>query len=144
MDCSKCGKSVQDSQTLDEHLELHSSGEGVECQECGWLYGSERTLKCHHTKKYGKDPEWTTYECEDCGVEVGHYSGAEDRVSRFCRSCYQEHRSADTIDVECETCGTVECVPEYLSSRRFCSPQCRAEWVSEEIAGTRRTNHKSS
>lgn len=142
MDCPECGKSVQDRDTLDQHLELHSSGEGVECQECGWLYGSERALKCHHTKKHGKDPEWTTYDCERCGVEVGHYSGADDRASRFCRSCYEERRSADEIEVECEICGCVEVVPEYLSERRFCSSQCRADWVSENVRGAAHPNWK--
>jgi len=106
------------------------------------MYSSEKTLKCHHTKKHGKDPEWTTYECEGCGVQVGHYSGANDRASQFCRGCYQDDRSADTIDVKCKTCGAVEWVPKYLDDRRFCSPDCRAEWVSEEMVGENHPNWK--
>jgi len=135
MECPECGKSVQDRATLDAHLDLHASGDGIECQKCGWLYDSKRTLKCHHTKKHSKDPEWTTYECEECGVEVGYHTGADDRVARFCRDCYQEHRSADTVEVVCETCGMTEQVPEYLNDRRFCSPSCRGEWVSENVSG---------
>jgi len=119
-----------------------------ECPTCGGSYKTLRAMRTHHAKAHGESISGYTYPCDECGECVEYKQnrdGCEHFCSKECESTYREkngrligvdgmdHPSAKGEMMDCEQCGeTFYCKKSHLERRKFCSPDCFANYLSEK------------
>lgn len=128
----------------------------VTCQGCGNEFGVVQSRKntahyCSEACRYSR----VVRPCQHCGKPVERVRSDVKRLPHaFCdRTCYSEWRKTLTresasrwkggkITLTCEQCGKpYKKKPCRLKTgTRFCSPECRSNWISENKSGENNHN----
>lgn len=142
----------------------HSDKVKVRCIECGeemrrspsWASRGEKTFcsqQCHGEYREKQPDGKVAVECSICGTEMQRYPSRVEKYDRqYCsQECmgagHSEYNSGENhprwsrVTVYCESCGSPISVPEeQAEDRRFCSPQCRGDWMAT-LAGPTHWNY---
>ncbi|ODM97708.1 putative zinc finger protein, partial [Orchesella cincta] len=96
--CDVCPANFKEKFCIEDHRQLHESGEGFECRICRWLFDSEDRLKRHMKAKHCfKNSDETPYYCDYCPYIMTSKSRA---VNHF----YTAHFGKSPLD--CKSCSS--------------------------------------
>lgn len=101
----------------------------VFCPTCGDGFEKQYGMRVHHGHVHGEKLR-DTIECATCGIEF------EESVNRsnqtYCSPECQAEGLRERVTLECGICGDeFDIPPSAADTRRHCSKDCFAEWVSE-------------
>jgi len=119
---------------------------GVECPTCGRDdFSKEGHMKSHHARVHGESIAGEKVECAYCGKSFRRPEGNQtESDNEFCSmECYQswnrdtgalagennpQHK--EPLTLECEWCDSAYEVPPVHEDSRFCSAECRHDWMA--------------
>lgn len=120
-----------------EHCDTKIERTPSEIKANNYTYCSQDCLNAHKEELYSGrgNPQSTlaTVTCDACGTEIDRPKWKREKNERhYCTDCWGD---AEVV-IECEACGgTDEVWPSVADKRRFCSPDCVGQWISEEVTG---------
>lgn len=155
MECRTCGRVLPtDAGARQHHAKVH--GESLPnrtCKGCevGFYDPKSQRAFCDDCEPNAgsNNPNWRdaqeTAECRLCGAEFGYYPS--DKEGAYCPACVDSseeflgepyRKDAEWVDTACEYCHReMEVLQSTLDygHGRFCSRDCLAGWLSENVVG---------
>lgn len=155
--CPKCGQSCGGRHGLSQHHNA-AHGETFKplaaCDSCGDLYyethgnlaNSPNTYcsdSCRSEGLKGRTPPNKNREVRNCDYCEAEYEVTVNSDQRFCsHECFGKNRTKEgafrgennplykeDLTLECEQCGCEYDVPPVHKDSRFCSAECRHDWM---------------
>lgn len=169
--CPTCGREFSGQRGMRvHHAQVH--GERLpnrECAECGSQFYSEEERKyCSDSCRDANvsyagsaNPNYrggkTETTCDICDTAFKYYPS--DKEGLYCQQCVEEENwrhdpnirgeenprwKGGPVELSCDNCDApFERRPSVINSEvTFCSPECQAEWLSDEFTGDGHPNWK--
>jgi len=151
--CFGCDKEYARPHKRLEHMRDCCPEKLDKCPTCGTGYTNEYGVKMHHSRQHGESIAKTDFYCERCGdfykeiyeSEVDEYTHCKDcrpkvKSERMSGKDNPQYGTGETIEFDCEYCGTHRERLQSASSTTFCDVECRNAWMTEVNRGE---NHPS-